>query len=409
MKVGVIGLGYIGLPTALLHANAGHEVVGIDIDAKKVEKLRNGILPFQEKRLEELFEQAKKNFKATTDYSSLKDVDAIIVSVPTPMKDRKMMGDYVFNAMDMVGKNLKKGQLVILESTVTPGTTAGKVREILERESGLKAGEDFLLAYCPERAIPGNTIYEMVHNDRIIGGIDEESAKRAKELYSSFVKGNIYTTSSTVAEMVKVVENTYRDVNIALANELAKIAEKIGVNVYEVIELANKHPRVNVHQPGIGVGGHCLPIDPWFLVEVYPEAKLIPIAREINDRMVNDVVKIIEKSGVKRVTIFGEAYKPDVDDTRESPTHKLKELLERRGIEVRIYDPIVHPNISLDETIKNSQCIVISTAHSIFKDLNWDKIISSLEEPKLIVDGRHFFENPPSGALFYGIGRGDVN
>ncbi len=409
MKVGVIGLGYIGLPTALLLANAGHEVVGIDIDAKKVEKLRNGILPFQERGLEELFEKAKKNFKATTDYSSLRNVNAIIVSVPTPMKDRKMMGDYVFNAMEMVGKNLKKGQLVILESTVTPGTTAGKVREILERESGLKAGEDFLLAYCPERAIPGNTIYEMVHNDRIIGGIDEESAKRAKELYSTFVKGNIYTTSSTVAEMVKVVENTYRDVNIALANELAKIAEKIGVNVYEVIELANKHPRVNVHQPGIGVGGHCLPIDPWFLVEVYPEAKLIPTAREINDEMVNDVVKIIEKTGIKRVTIFGEAYKPDVDDTRESPTHKLRDLLERRGIEVRIYDPIVHPNISLDKAIKNSQCIVISTAHSIFKDLNWEKIISSLEEPKLIVDGRHFFEKPPSGALFYGIGRGDVN
>ena len=409
MKVGIIGLGYIGLPTALLLANAGHEVVGIDVDEKKVEKLRNKILPFQENGLEELFEKVKKNFKATTDYFSLRNVNAIIVSLPTPMKDRKMMGDYVFNAIEMVGKNIKKGQLVILESTVTPGTTAGRVKEILERESGLKAGEDFLLAYCPERAIPGNTIYEMVHNDRIIGGINKESAKRAKELYSTFVKGNIYTTSSTVAEMVKVVENTYRDVNIALANELAKIAEKIGVNVYEVIELANKHPRVNVHQPGMGVGGHCLPIDPWFLVEVYPEAKLIPIAREINDRMVNDTVKIIEKSGVKRVTIFGEAYKPDVDDTRESPTHKLRDLLERRGIEVRIYDPIVHPNISLDETIKNSQCIVISTAHSIFKDLNWDKIISSLDEPKLIVDGRHFFEKPPSGALFYGIGRGDVN
>ena len=409
MKVGVIGLGHIGLPTALLLANAGHEAVGIDVDEKKVEKLRNEILPFQERGLEELFEKAKKNFKTTTDYSSLRNVNAIIVSVPTPMKDRKMMGDYVFNAIEMVGKNIKKGQLVILESTVTPGTTAGRVKEILERESGLKAGEDFLLAYCPERAIPGNTIYEMVHNDRIIGGIDEESAKRAKELYSTFVKGNISTTSSTVAEMVKVLENTYRDVNIALANELAKIAEKIGVNVYEVIELANKHPRVNVHQPGIGVGGHCLPTDPWFLVEVYPEAKLIPIAREINDRMVNDVAKIIEKSGVKRVTIFGEAYKPDVDDTRESPTHKLRDLLERRGIEVRIYDPIVHPNISLDETIKNSQCIVISTAHSIFKDLNWDKIISSLDEPKLIVDGRHFFEKPPSAVLFYGIGRGDVN
>ena len=409
MKVTVVGLGYIGLPTALLLASAGHKVEGIDINSKRIKKLNDGILPFQEKDLDKLFIKVKYNFKATTHYSGIENSDAIIVCVPTPMRDRKMMGDYVFKAMEMVGKHLKKEQLVVLESTVTPGTTNGKVKDILERESGLEAGKDFYLAFCPERAIPGNTIYEMVHNDRIIGGINEESAKRAKELYSSFVKGKIYTTSSTVAEMVKVVENTYRDVNIALANELAKIAERIGVNVYEVIELANKHPRVNLHQPGIGVGGHCLPLDPWFLVEVYPEAKLIPTAREINDGVVDDVVKIIEKIGVKRVTIFGEAYKPDVDDTRESPAHKLRVLLEDKGLEVNVYDPIVHPKISLEETIKNSQCIVISTAHSIFRNLNWDEIISSLEEPKLIVDGRHFFSEPPSGVLFYGIGRGDVN
>ncbi len=409
MQVDVIGLGYIGLPTALLLTNAGHRVIGIDVDHSKVEKLKMGELPFKEEGLDKLFYKARKNFKVTTDYKVLQDVDAIVVCVPTPMKDRKMMGDYVFNAMEMVGKNLKREQLIVLESTVTPGTTSGRVKEILERESGLKAGKDFYLAYCPERAIPGNTIYEMVHNARIIGGINEKSAKRAKELYSSFVKGEIYLTSSTIAEMVKVVENTYRDVNIALANELAKIAEKIGVNIYEVIELANKHPRVNVHQPGIGVGGHCLPIDPWFLVEVYPDAKLIPIAREINDGMVNEVVKIIEKSGVKRVTIFGEAYKPDVDDTRESPTHRLRDMLEKKNVDVRIYDPLIHPEISLEETIKDVQAIVIATAHSVFKGIDWNKVIKSLEEPKLIVDGRHFFSEPPSGALFYGIGRGDVN
>ena len=409
MKVAVIGLGYIGLPTALLLAEAGHKVIGIDIDQRKVELLRKGVLPFKEKGLEELLLRAKENFGVSDDYDVVSEADAIIVCVPTPMKDRKMMGDYVYAAMEEVGKRLRIGQLVILESTVTPGTTNGKVREILESYSRLVAGKDFHLVFCPERAIPGNTLYEMVHNDRIIGGFDEESALKAKELYSSFVKGNIYLTSVTVAEMTKVVENTYRDVNIALANELAMIAERIGVNVYEVIELANKHPRVNVHMPGIGVGGHCLPLDPWFLVEVYPEAKLIPLARNINEGMVEKVVEVIEKMKLKQVTIFGEAYKPDVDDTRESPTHKLREILERKGIVVKIYDPIVNPSSSLEESVAGSQGIVISTAHTVFREINWDKVISSLKDPKLVVDGRNFFSSPPKGALFYGIGRGDIN
>ena len=409
MKIAVVGLGYIGLPTALLLANAGHRVIGIDVDKVKIEKLNNEILPFKEKGLEELFNKANSNFTATTNYDVLEDVDAVIVCVPTPMKDKKMMGDYVFNAMKMVGKYLRKGQTVILESTVTPGTTAGKVREILENNSGLVTGKDFYLAYCPERALPGNTLYEMINNDRIIGGINKESAEKAKELYSSFVKGIIYLTSSTVAEMAKVVENTYRDVNIAFANELAKIAERLGVNVYEVIKLANKHPRVNVHQPGIGVGGHCLPIDPWFLVEIYPEAEFIPLARKINNEMVNKVVKVIEKLNIRRITIFGESYKPDVDDTRESPTHRLKETLEKNGVKVRIYDPIVHPEVSLEDSIKGAQGIVISTVHNVFRKIDWDEVVSSLDEPKLIVDGRHFFNVPPQGAMFYGIGRGDVN
>jgi len=409
MYVAVIGLGYIGLPTALLIANAGHRVVGIDIDEEKIRKLNSGMLPFQEKGLDDIFDRNKDNFEATTRYEVLEKTDAIIVCVPTPMKDKKMMGDYVFDAMEKVGTYLKKGQLVVLESTVTPGTTTGKVKEILEKKSGLVAGEDFYLVFCPERAIPGNTIHEMIHNDRIIGGVNEESAQKAKELYSSFVKGNIYLTTATVAEMTKVVENTYRDVNIALANELAKIAEKIGVNVYEVIELANKHPRVNIHQPGIGVGGHCLPLDPWFLVEVYPEAEIIPLSRKINESMVERVVEYVKKFDIRTITIFGEAYKSDVDDTRESPTHKLKKELEELGISVKIYDPIVHPEISLENTIENSQGIIISTAHTIFKDLNWDKIINSLEEPKLLIDGRHLFESPPGGVKFYGIGRGDIN
>lgn len=409
MKVAVIGLGYIGLPTALLIAANGNKVVGVDIDSIKVEKLNKGSLPFKEKGLDELFQKAKDNFVATNSFDKIKNADAIIVCVPTPIRSKKMDDKYVVSAMTEVGKRLKKGQLVVLESTVTPGTTERKVKNILERESRLICCEDFYLAYCPERAIPGNTIYEMIHNDRPIGGVDRESALRASRLYSTFVKGNLILTRATIAEMAKVAENSYRDVNIALANELAKIAEKVGVNVFDVINVANKHPRVNIHTPGIGVGGHCLPLDPWFLVEVYPKAEIIPLARKINKSMVDRVINKLEKEGSKNVLIFGEAYKPDVDDTRESPSLDLYNKLTKKGFNARIYDPVVRESDDLNEKLESVDTIIIATAHSIFKTLDWEDIVNKLKPPKLVVDGRYFFREPPHGAKFYGIGRGDVN
>jgi len=409
VKVAVIGLGYIGLPTALLIAANGNKVVGVDIDSIKVEKLNKGSLPFKEKGLDELFQKAKDNFVATNSFDKIKNADAIIVCVPTPIRSKKMDDKYVVSAMTEVGKRLKKGQLVVLESTVTPGTTERKVKNILERESRLICCEDFYLAYCPERAIPGNTIYEMIHNDRPIGGVDRESALRASRLYSTFVKGNLILTRATIAEMAKVAENSYRDVNIALANELAKIAEKVGVNVFDVINVANKHPRVNIHTPGIGVGGHCLPLDPWFLVEVYPKAEIIPLARKINKSMVDRVINKLEKEGSKNVLIFGEAYKPDVDDTRESPSLDLYNKLTKKGFNARIYDPVVRESDDLNEKLESVDTIIIATAHSIFKTLDWEDIVNKLKPPKLVVDGRYFFREPPHGAKFYGIGRGDVN
>jgi UDP-N-acetyl-D-mannosaminuronic acid dehydrogenase len=409
VKVIVVGLGYIGLPTALLFAKAGHSVTGIDTNEKTVESLNAGKLTFTEPGLDELFEDAKDNFRATGSFESIKNSDAILVCVPTPLKDGKMDDTYLRSAAKAVGEHLTKDSLAVLESTVTPGTTRGLFREILESASGLKAGADFCLAFCPERAMPGNTLHEMVHNDRIIGGFDEVSAEKAKTLYSTMVKGKLYLTNPTVAEMAKVTENTFRDINIALANELSRVAEELGIDIFEVIELSNKHPRVNIHQPGLGVGGHCLPIDPLFLVDVYSKAKLIPTAREINDEMPLQVGDIILNANVKSITILGAAYKPNVDDIRESPSLELKEYLEKHGVEVGIYDPIVYPEQSLESTLSGSQGVVLATAHNSFKDIDWARICELLESPKLLIDGRHFFSQPPAGFKFYGIGRGDVN
>ncbi len=407
MRVGVVGLGYVGLPTALLMADAGHDVVGVDLVKEKIEMINQGKTPIKEKGVQELLERVGKKLRATTEYSELSGCDAIVVCVPTPVKNRKMDASYLLSAFESIGKIAKSGQLIIVESTVTPGTTLNLIKPLLEKISGLSVGEDIQLAYVPERAIPGNALYEMIHNPRIVGVMDRSMEGVIKHLYS-FVKGDFYITDVTTAEFVKVIENTYRDVNIALANELAHLAEKLGINVYEAINLANKHPRVNIHQPGIGVGGHCIPVDPWFLVEVDNSVKLIPTAREINDSMPLKAIETLLAHDVKKVTIFGVAYKPDVDDVRESPSLKVKELAEKNGMEVRIYDPIVFHDVDIESSVKGSQAIVIATAHSAFKDIEWDRISEMMEEPKLLFDGRGFFSTPPEGFKFYGIGRGDV-
>lgn len=396
-RICVLGLGYIGLPTALLLASSGFEVVGVDINRKIVENLKNGILPFSEPGLEELFAKAHKNFEAE---EKIEPADIYLIAAPTPLDKYVDVPDmkYVKSALESIGSVLEPGNLVILESTVPVGTCERFVIPILEK-SGLRAGE-FHFAYCPERAIPGRTLYEMVHNDRIIGGIDRTSAEIAGEVYSSFVKGSIYLTNVRTAEFVKLIENAYRDVNIAFANEIAQIAEELGINVWEAIELANKHPRVNILRPGPGVGGHCIPIDPFFLVSNSLRSRLIPLAREINDQMPNYVLKKVKEMllGLKdpTITVLGVAYKGNVDDTRETPALKFIKLAENEGFRVKVHDPLVrnfeYPLLSLEEAVKDSDCLVVITDHDVFRDIKPEEVAKLMRNRNLF-DARNLLNH----------------
>ena len=395
MKICVLGLGYIGLPTALLFAQK-HEVTGVDINIEVVEKINKGKIPFNEPGLEELFEKAKRNFIAKT---KIEEADVYLIAVPTPLEKSIKVAElgYVKSAAEMIYPHLKEKNLVILESTIPPGTSERLVIPILER-GGLKIGE-FYFAHCPERAIPGNTIHEMIYNDRIIGGFNKKSAELTKDLYSSFVRGNIYLTDLRIAEFVKLMENTYRDINIALANEFAQIAEESEINVWKAIELANKHPRVNLLKPGPGVGGHCIAIDPWFLTESSARCRMISLAREINASMPNYVLQLVrellENAKEPTITVFGVAYKADVDDTRETPALKFIKLAENEGYKIKIFDPFVkgfeYEIMDLENSVKDSDCIVLITDHSVFKSINPEKI-SALMRRKNVVDCRRVLD-----------------
>ncbi len=376
-KICVLGQGYIGLPTSLLLANNGHEVVGIDVNKRVVETLKAGKMPFEEKGFQELLDEAisKKAFRAE---SFVEEADVFLVAVPTPFDSEMRMADlkYVVSACEMIAPQLRKGNLVIIESTIPPKTCEKQVRYILEK-SDLKMCEDFYISHCPERAIPGNTQQEMVYNDRVIGGVDEKSTQLTADLYSSFVKGNLHLTTSTTAEMIKLMENTFRDVNIALANEFAQIADDYGIDVWKAIEIANKHPRVNILKPGPGVGGHCIAIDPWFLTENSNNSSLIMMSRQINDSMPHYVLKIVKDmlAGIENptITVFGVAYKGDIADTRATPAKKFIKLAEKEGFKVKIYDPFVkewsYPIMGLEEAVEGSDCIVVLTDHSEFGEM----------------------------------------
>lgn len=376
-KICVLGQGYIGLPTALLFANNGHEVVGIDVNKRTVDILKKGKMPFEEKGFQELLDGAiaKKAYRAE---SLVEEADVFLVAVPTPFDSEMRMADlkYVVSACEMIAPHLRKENLVIIESTIPPNTCNKQVRQILEK-SGLKMCEDFYLSHCPERAIPGNTLHEMVNNDRVIGGVNEKSTQLTADLYSSFVKGNLHLTTSTTAEMIKLMENTFRDVNIALANEFAQIADDYGIDIWRAIEIANKHPRVNILKPGPGVGGHCIAIDPWFLTENANNSSLIMMSRQINDSMPQYVLRMVKEmlAGIENptITVFGVAYKGDIADTRATPAKKLIKLAEKEGFKVKIYDPFVkewcYPILGLEEAVEGSDCIVVLTDHSEFRKM----------------------------------------
>ncbi len=380
--INVIGLGYIGLPTALMLASHGVEVVGTDYNKKLVETLNMGKTTFKEDGLDELFANAvSKGIKFTTEYQI---TDTYIVSVPTPYDEfsKKVDPCYVISAIKTIMNVAPKGATVVIESTVSPGTIDKYVRPVIE-EHGFVIGEDINLVHAPERIIPGNMIYELLHNNRTIGSDDREIGEKIKKIYSSFCLGDIVVTDIRTAEMTKVVENTFRAVNIAFANELAKICRHDNMDVYEIIKICNMHPRVNILQPGPGVGGHCISVDPWFLVGDYPSlATVIGESMKVNDGMPDFVLErvynIMEEhnlTDISRVGLYGLTYKENVDDMRDSPTLQLLDTQKKHlAPGLKVYDPFITDDVvdnqyhDLDKFISDVDLVVIMVKHNEIKD-----------------------------------------
>lgn len=398
--INVIGLGYIGLPTALMMASHGLEIVGTDYNADLVATLNAGKTTFKEDGLDELFEQAlNAGIKFTTEYQV---TDTYIVSVPTPYDkfSKKIDACYVISAVKEVMKVCPKGATVVIESTVSPGTMDKFVRPVVE-ENGFVIGEDINLVHAPERIIPGNMVYELLHNNRTIGADDKEIGEKVKEYYASFCQGDIVVTDIKTAEMTKVIENTFRAVNIAFANELAKICRHDGMDVYEIIKICNMHPRVNILQPGPGVGGHCISVDPWFLVGDYPSlTKVIWESMKVNDSMpefvlerIHDIMRENGMTDISRVGLYGLTYKENVDDYRESPTLQLLECQEKHLAEpLKVYDPFITQDLvknqyhDLDEFLNDVDLVVIMVGHNEIKE-NTQKLSG-----KLVLDTRRVCE-----------------
>lgn len=427
-KIAIFGLGHIGLPTAALFAKNGFQVEGVDISSESVSKINSGISPVIEPGLDALVEEVVSNgiLKATLDgVQAAKNANIMIVIVPTPV-DKNKCSDLsaVISASETIAQGLNQGDLVIIESTVPPNTCEQIVIPILEK-SGLKASQNFGIAYTPERALPNNTLHEMTHNARVIGGIDEKSSKLAASLYQKITVGEVIIVNNlTTAEMVKLMENTYRDTNIALANEFAMICESMNVDVLDAINAANFHPRVNIHTPGPGVGGHCLSIDPYFLVEIAEQkgtpAKLIQLAREINDYMPHHVVKLVENEITKlgksffgsKIAVLGVAYKGNVADTRESPSITVINNLINKGATVFVHDPHVSDeviNLTGAQPIELQDalccdCVVLMTDHDLYRE-----ILPEMVKSPIFICTRpilNFEEFKNNGIIFKTIGRG---
>ena len=397
--VNVIGLGYIGLPTALMMASHGVEVIGTDYNAELVATLNAGKTTFKESGLDELFQDAlNAGVKFTTEYQV---TDTYIVSVPTPYDkfSKKVDAVYVVAAVQDVLKVAPKGATLVVESTVSPGTIEKSVRPVLEAEGRT----DLNLVHAPERIIPGNMVYELLHNNRTIGADDRTIGEKVKELYASFCQGEIVVTDIKTAEMTKVVENTFRAVNIAFANELAKICRHDNMDVYEIIKICNMHPRVNILQPGPGVGGHCISVDPWFLVGDYPSlAKVIDESMKTNDGMpdfvLNRIYEIMKEKGmtdITRVGLYGLTYKENVDDMRESPTLQLLESQERHlATGLKVYDPFIEADVvpnqyhDLDEFLAVLDFVVVMVKHNEIRE-NIDKL-----NGKVVLDCHNIIQLP---------------
>ena len=381
MKICVVGLGYIGLPTAALLANRGYEVHGVDVVKETVDTINRGEIHIVEPELDTFVKSAVNSGKLK---ASLKPdfADVFIIAVPTPFHKGYVPNiDYVISATKSIAPYVKKGNIVILESTSPVGTT-DKIAEVL-KENGVDI-EKVYISHCPERVLPGKIMQELVENDRIVGGINKESTEKVAEFYRSFVTGEVLETDAKTAELCKLTENSFRDVNIAFANELSILCDKFGIDVWELRELANRHPRVNILYPGVGVGGHCIAVDPWFIVHAGGEdAKIIKTAREVNtyktewviEKIKNEALKFENKNGKKpTIACMGLAFKPDIDDLRESPALYITRRLIAEGLDILPVEPNVKKFDEFEvydykEAIKQANIIVFLVAHKEFKSL----------------------------------------
>lgn len=391
MKICVIGLGYIGLPTSAMFASNGCEVVGVDVTPSVVDTLNKGYIHIEEPGLEEV---VKNNVENGTFRASLtpEEADTFIIAVPTPNNnDENLSCDltYVLKATESIIPYVKNGDVIIIESTIAPRSTEDFIRPIFEK-AGFKIGQDIFLAHCPERVLPGKILFELKNNNRIVGGITPECTERAAKVYETFVEGEIIKTEAKTAELSKCMENTFRDVNIALANELTKICYKLDINVLDVINMANKHPRVNLHFPGPGVGGHCLAIDPYFVAAKAPdEAKIIRLGRDTNCSMPQFVAEKVEMLVGDivdpKIVIFGMTYKGNVDDIRESPALEIVARLKDKGYNIVINDPHVkNPEyVEMGKAISGADIIVVLADHDEYKAFDHKEVAQEMRNPQL--------------------------
>lgn len=433
--IAICGLGYVGLPVALLFARAGFRVFGVDRNEERIAKIQCGQNPIEGKEpgLKELLRvvHQKGNFQATDDIETYKQADIIIVAVETPVEDRSHEPAYVAlrGALKDIGQNMKKGTLVIIESTIAPGTMENIVKPVLEQESGWRVNKGFLLANCPERLMPGHLLENIENYNRAVGGANQKASSLAKELYKHIAKGEIEETDCLTAEIVKAGENTYRDVQIAFANEMALLCEAMGANVWEVRRLINNCKRKGetrfealrqMHLPGAGVGGHCIPKDSWLLVygaKGLLEPKLIPFARHINDFMPQHTFHLLKNAFAEvgkdiegaKIAVLGYAYAGNSDDCRNTPTESLLKYLRNIGAEITVHDPFVKEyKMPLEEALKGAQALVLMADHDQYKKLKSLKSLKSLMSSKpIIIDGRNVFSKEKArklGFLYKGIG-----
>jgi len=430
-KIVVVGLGYVGLTVAVAFSSIGFRVMGVDIDTNVVKTISEGNSHLSEPSLDELVKSVvnKGLLKATVLYNEAIEVfDVVIICVPTPLKDNNDPDlFYLEDACKNIASNLDRGKLIIIASTLPPGCTLHFLVPLLERVSGLRCGVDFYLAYCPERILPGRAFKEFVMNAQLVGGFNKASGKLGKALFKTVVKGPIIVTDVATAEVTKLAENTFRDVNIALANEFALLCEVLGVDVKEVVRLANTHPRVNILSPGPGVGGSCLPKDPWLLLHPARlkgfSSRIIASSREANGIMPKHIVELVLKglneAGKNiegaRIAVLGTAYKSDVPDHRLSPSKIIIEELKRLATKLVAFDPYCEESFgakkarSLKEAVRDADCVIIATDHTEFRKIRLSKLKNLMKDMPIVIDGRRILnplEARKLGYIYYGVGYG---